>query len=91
MVQALAHRHERQADRRARTRRLIELGGLVQKAKLVELTGDDRTVLFGGLLLVSELLESDRRKTALAVLKRKGRRGFGGDKESTNDEALAPW
>lgn len=29
-------------DRRERTRHLIELGGLVQKAGLVELTGDDR-------------------------------------------------
>lgn len=91
MVQARVHRQEQQADRRARTRRLIELGGLVQKAKLVELTGDDRTVLFGGLLLVSELLQSDRRDTALAVLQRKGRRGFGGDKESANHEALVPW
>ena len=91
MVQARAHQQERQADRRARTRRLIELGGLVQKAGLVELTGNDRTVLFGGLLLVSELLQSDRRDAAMAVLQRKGRRGFGGDKESANDEALAPW
>lgn len=91
MVLARAHRQERQANRRARTRRLIELGGLVQKARLVELTGDDRTVLFGGLLLVSELLQSDRRDAALAVLKRKGRRGFGGDNESPNDEALTPW
>lgn len=37
-------------DRRARTRHLIELGGLVQKAGLVELVDDDRATLFGALL-----------------------------------------
>lgn len=33
--------------RRERTRHLIELGGLVVKAGLVELTDDNRAVLFG--------------------------------------------
>jgi hypothetical protein len=32
-------------QRRERTRHLIELGGLVQKAGLVELTDDDRATL----------------------------------------------
>jgi len=36
--------------RRERTRHLIELGGLVQKAGLVELTDDDRATLLGALL-----------------------------------------
>src|SRR4051794_23396315 len=34
-------------ERRARTRQLIELGGLVQKAGLVDLTNDDRASLLG--------------------------------------------
>ena len=34
-------------DRRARTRQVIELGGLVQKAELVELLEDDRATLLG--------------------------------------------
>ena len=34
-------------NRRARTRHLIELGGLVVKAGLVELSGDDRAVAVG--------------------------------------------
>ncbi len=43
-------------DRRARTRQLIELGGLVQKAGLVELLEDDRATLLGALLgLVDQL------------------------------------
>jgi hypothetical protein len=36
--------------RRERTRHLIELGGLVQKAGLVELVDDDRATLLGALM-----------------------------------------
>src|SRR3546814_11872000 len=35
--------------RRARTKLLIELGGLVAKARLVELADDDRALLYGAL------------------------------------------
>ena len=38
------------AARRERTRQLIELGGLVHKAGLVELVADDRATLLGALL-----------------------------------------
>ena len=34
-------------ERKARTRHLIELGGLVVKARLVELTDDDRAAILG--------------------------------------------
>ncbi|MGI9362129.1 MAG: conjugal transfer protein TraD, partial [Parasphingorhabdus sp.] len=37
-------------QRRERTRHLIELGGLVQKSGLVELTDDDRSTLYGAML-----------------------------------------
>ena len=40
---------EWQVKRRERTRQLIELGGLVAKADLVELTDDDRAALYGAL------------------------------------------
>ncbi len=40
-------------ERRARTRQLIELGGLVQKAGLVDLTDDDRAALLGAFLGVA--------------------------------------
>ena len=46
-------------DRRARTRQLIELGGLVQKAGLVELVDDDRATLFGALLELAARLRGD--------------------------------
>ena len=41
-------------NRRERTRQLIELGGLVAKAGLVDLTGDDRTVIYGAMLAVAD-------------------------------------
>ena len=44
-------------DRRARTRHLIELGGLVQKAGLVELLEDDRATLLGALLELAGRLQ----------------------------------
>lgn len=44
-------------ERRARTRQLIELGGLVQKARLVELLDDDRVTLLGALLDIAGRLQ----------------------------------
>jgi hypothetical protein len=62
--------------RRERTRHLIELGGLVIKAELVDLTEDDRATLYGALLTVADRLRGDERANALAVWKRKGKRAF---------------
>lgn len=42
--------------RRERTRHLIELGGLVQKAGLVELVDDDRATLLGAFLDLADRL-----------------------------------
>ncbi len=63
-------------QRRERTRHLIELGGLVQKAGLVELTHDDRATLYGAFLSVADKLLGDDREQALAIWKRKGQRSF---------------
>ena len=90
MQQRVEHQAKQDA-RRARTRHLIELGGLVRKAGLVELTRDDRNTLFGGLLMLAELLQSERRTASLPILERKGRRAFRGDKESSSGDADAPW
>lgn len=62
--------------RRERTRQLIELGGLVTKAGLVELTGDDRAVIFGALLNVAAKLRSEERDQALLLWRRRGKRAF---------------
>lgn len=62
--------------RRERTRHLIELGGLVVKAGLVDLTDDDRTTLYGAFLTVAGRLRGDDRASALALWQRKGKRAF---------------
>lgn len=62
--------------RRERTRQLIELGGLVRKAGLVELTDDDRAVLLGAFLAVAAKLQGEEREQALTLWRRHGRRAF---------------
>lgn len=62
--------------RRERTRQLIELGGLIAKAGLIELTDDDRAVIFGLLVAAAATLRSGRRDDALAVWRRRGKRAF---------------
>lgn len=62
--------------RRERTRRLIELGGLVVKAGLVDLTDDDRAVLYGAFLATAMMLRSEQRENALAGWRRRGKRAF---------------
>jgi hypothetical protein len=56
-----------QVERRKRTRYLIELGGLVVKARIVELTGDDRATIYGALLWMADKLQSDQREQARAL------------------------
>lgn len=90
-MQRRADHQERQDARRARTRHLIELGGLVQKAGLIELTGDDRNAILGGLITIATMLHNDRRTEVVAVLAHRGRRAFRGDKESPSGDAPAPW
>jgi hypothetical protein len=62
--------------RRERTRQLIELGGLVAKAGLVELTDDDRAVIFGLLVESAAKLRGERGNKALALWRRRGQRAF---------------
>lgn len=68
--------------RRERTRHLIELGGLVQKAGLIELTDDDRQVLLGSFLAIAAKLQGEDREQALAVWKRQGKRAFESENET---------
>ena len=76
-------------ERRERTRQLIELGGLVQKAGLVELLDDDRATLLGALLALADQLqhgqaeEDGRQEVTPGDLKarwrRRGLRAFDAD------------
>jgi hypothetical protein len=71
--------------RRERTRHLIELGGLVQKAGLVELVDDDRATLLGAFIDLADRLrgadETDPRHLA-ARWRRRGLRAFDADREA---------
>ena len=55
---------------------LIELGGLVAKARLVELTNDDRVMLYGAFLWMADKLRSDDGARAAALWRRRGKRAF---------------
>ena len=65
-----------QVERRKRTRHLIELGGLVVKARVVDLTGDDRATILGALLWMADKLQSDQGEHARAIWSEKGKQAF---------------
>jgi len=65
-----------QVERRKRTRHLIELGGLVVKARVVDLTGDDRAIILGALLWMVDKLKSNQGEQAASALGRKGKGGI---------------
>ena len=73
--------------RRARTRHLIELGGLVQKAGLVTLTDDDRAMLYGAFLDVAARMSGDDGTQAKVLLKRRGARAFAAEAEQATEVA----
>lgn len=70
--------------RRERTRHLIELGGLVVKARLVDMTNDDRATLYGALLTIADRLRGEEREQALALWRRRGKRAFSLELEGTD-------
>ena len=61
-----------QVERRKRTRHLIELGGLVVKARVVDLTGDDRAIILGALLWMADKLKRNQGEQARALWAAKG-------------------
>jgi len=77
--QAARARHDMrtwQIERRKRTRHLIELGGLVVKAGLIELTDDDRAIILGALLWMADKLQSDQDERARALWAAKGKQAL---------------
>lgn len=70
-------------ERRARTRRLIELGGLVEKSGLAARLGDNRAAVLGALLDAADRAENP--DTALSFLDR-GLRAFNVLREEQTDE-----
>ena len=72
---------------RERTRHLIELGGLVQKAGLVDLADYDRSTIYGALLELVGRARSDDTGDVMALWKRRGKRTF--DAEAEGKETVA--
>lgn len=75
-------RHWQQA-RRQRTRQLIELGGLVVKAGLVELMNDDRATIFGALIWMADKLRGDQTDHARELWTAKGKQAFAAEEPAT--------
>lgn len=63
-------------DRRKRTRQLIELGGLVAKAGIVEITSDDRTLIYGALLWMADRLDGEHGALSRKVWRSWGQTAF---------------
>jgi hypothetical protein len=68
-----------QVERRKRTRHLIELGGLVAKAGIVDLTGDDRATILGAMLWMADKLKSDQGDRARALWAAMGKQALEAD------------
>lgn len=79
-----------QVERRKRTRHLIELGGLVVKAGIVELTGDDRAVILGALIWIAEKLKSDDSERARELWAQKGKEAFATEQETETPTTSYP-
>lgn len=62
--------------RRERTKHLIELGGLVQKAGLVTLANDDRALLYGAFLDLAIRLQGEDGAQSQLLFRRRGARAF---------------
>lgn len=76
-----------QVKRRERTRRLIELGGLIAKAGLIDLTDDDRAVIFGILVDAAAALRSEQGEQATTLWRRRGKRAFAADAIDAQDSS----
>lgn len=70
-----------QVERRQRTRHLIELGGLVVKAGLVDLTSDDRVTIYGAFIWMADKLRSEDGEHALALWAEKGKESFAAERK----------
>lgn len=62
--------------RRDRTRQLIELGGLVAKAGLIDQTQDDRPLLMGAFLSLADAIASPEGRDLVEIWRRRGLRAL---------------
>ncbi|MFE3838801.1 conjugal transfer protein TraD [Pseudogemmobacter sonorensis] len=69
-----------QVERRKRTRHLIELGGLVVKAGIVDLIGDNRAIIYGAMIWIAEKLNSEDRERARKLWAGMGKEAFAAER-----------
>jgi len=74
-----------QVERRKRTRHLIELGGLVVKAGIVDLTNDDRATIYGALIWIAAKLQSDEGEQARDLWAAKGKQAFDAERHEAQN------
>ena len=79
-----------QVERRKRTRHLIELGGLVVKAGVVNLTNDDRTMIYGAMIWMAEKLNSEDGERAREMWARKGKKAFAAERPAGAHDRTQP-
>lgn len=78
-----------QVERRKRTRHLIELGGLVVKAGVVDLTGDDRAMIYGAMLWMADKLKSENGERARELWVEKGKHAFEAEQADAHSRSQA--
>ncbi|RUW39096.1 MAG: conjugal transfer protein TraD [Mesorhizobium sp.] len=59
---------------------MIEFGGLVVKAGIVDLTADDRATIFGALLWIAAKLQSHEGEHARELWAAKGKQAFAAER-----------
>ncbi|AFW01305.1 conjugal transfer TraD family protein [Gluconobacter oxydans] len=65
-----------QRNQAARKRHQIELGGLVVKAGIVDLTGGDRAIILAALIWMADKLQSEDSERARELWVQKGKAAF---------------
>ena len=79
-----------QVERRKRTRHLIELGGLVVKAGIVDLTNDDRAMIFGAMIWMAEKLKSEGGEHARDTWTKLGKMAFEMERSAGSSDRVQP-
>ena len=79
-----------QIERRKRTKHLIELGGLVIKAGIVDLTGGDRAMIYGAMIWMAEKLNSEDGEHARGVWTKLGKMAFEAERSVGAHERIQP-
>ncbi|RWR25686.1 conjugal transfer protein TraD [Sinirhodobacter populi] len=79
-----------QVERRRRTKHLIELGGLVVKAGIVDLTRDDRAMIYGAFVWMADKLNSEDGERARSVWTKLGKMAFDAERPAGAHDRTQP-